>query len=330
MGDFQDIIKLLPSEVSVRHGGVYGCKKLISLYCGFQEIPWQGRLDPQGSNWQHGWLPMHHNVHPELSLGINGATYSQREKTFFFVARKDQADYLSQTGYRHVHAIGLPFLYTEEPSVSRIPGSLLVLPVHSTQSTHHNRQSKQYAEFIKSISHHFSRICTSIHPSDLIKGYWVNEFQAQGLSFVSGANSKDSNALDRMRLLFSMFEYVTTNGFGSHLAYAAFCGAKVSIAGPFEENKVQDLAETPFIKNCPEVAELLYELTNHESIKKHFPSFFIDPWDATQKIEWAKEQLGFYNLQSPSITRKLLGWDLKNRLMQSLDARFPGILGKGK
>jgi hypothetical protein len=37
-----------------------------------------------------------------------------------------------------------------------------------------------------------------------------------------------------MRLveIFSTFEYVTTNGFGSQITYAAYCGAKVSVFGP--------------------------------------------------------------------------------------------------
>ncbi len=44
-----------------------------------------------------------------------------------------------------------------------------------------------------------------------------------------------SEHLRRLRRLFGRFEFVTTNGFGSHIAYAAAAGAKVSVFGPYAE-----------------------------------------------------------------------------------------------
>lgn len=307
-------------------GGVYGCRRLISQYCGFQEIPWQGKLNMSGDNWQHGWLPLHFNVHYEIiAMAIDGDTFRIRETTRFFVAREDQVDYLKQCGYKDVHAIGLPFVYTRTPNVERIPGSLLVLPVHSVEETRHDRKSEEYAEYIKSISHRFSRVCISIHPSDLRKGYWVKDFQERGLPYVSGANFKDANALDRMRQLFSTFDFVTTNGFGSHLAYASFCGSKVSICGPYEEDKPEDHQDSSFAKKAPDAFRLLASAATQKAIKEHFESFFIDPWDATTRIDWAKSQLGFGNMRSINETKRLLGWDLRNRITESLTKKLSMI-----
>lgn len=322
MQDCSEILKNLPPENFTPGGGVYGCRHLLSQYCGFKKTPWQGKLKMSGENWQHGWLPSHYNVHPELALGINGCTWDERESTRFFVARKDQVEYLKQSGYKDVHAIGLPFVYTTDPSVNRIPKSLLVLPVHSTTHTRHNRQSKQYAEYIKSISHHFSMVCISIHPSDLTKGYWVNEFNEQGFPFVTGANFRDSNALDRMRQLFSLFEHVTTNGFGSHLAYASLCGAKVSISGPYEQDKIEDHADSRLKKNSPEALVHFVAATTQESVRTHFGMFFLDPWDAAPREAWARVQLGSENIRTRSETKRLLGWDLKSRMVESLMVRL--------
>jgi hypothetical protein len=328
MKDCSDVLSVLPPENFLPGGGVYGCRRQVSRYCGFKEIPWQGKLNLSGDNWQHGWLPPHYNVHHEIiAMGIDGNTFRLRETTRFFVARNDQVDYLRQSGYVDVHAVGLPFVYTRDPMVERIPGSLLVLPVHSVEDTRHDRQSKEYAAYIKSISHRFSRVCISIHPSDLRKGYWVKDFQEQGLPYLTGANFKDANALDRMRNLFSRFEFVTTNGFGSHLAYASFCGSKVSICGPYEEDKPDDHNDSSFAKAAPDAFRLLSLATTQKAIRTHFGSFFVDPWDAVPRIDWAKKQLGFENMRSIKETKRLLGWDLQSRIVESV-AKKVAILGK--
>jgi hypothetical protein len=323
MENIPDILQNLPPENVSPGGGAYGCRRQLSLYCGFKEIPWQGKLTTSGDNWQHGWLPPHYNTHHEIiAMGINGGTYKHRETTRYFVARQDQVDYLKECGYKDVHAIGLPFVYTRDPLVERIPGSLLVLPVHSIEGSHHDRQQKEYAQYIDSIRHRFSTVWISIHPNDLKKGYWVSDFQEKEFPFVTGASFKDSHSLDRMRQLFSTFEFVTTNGFGSHLAYASFCGAKVSICGPFEEDKLEDLKDLNFASNEPEAIRLLASAKSQKEIRKHFGSFFLDPWDAVPRQAWAREQLGFHNIRPRSETKRLLGWDLKSRMTQSLLVRI--------
>jgi hypothetical protein len=317
----------LPSEDFAQGAGVYGCRKVLSTYCGFNHIPWQGKLVTAGDNWQHGWLPSYYNVHPELTMGVNGDTYRHREEWRFFVARKDQENYLRENGYKDVHAIGLPFVYATFPPIKKIDGTLLVLPVHSIDETHHDRQFEDYASYIKSISDRFSKVYVCIHPSDFRKGYWVNEFLKQGIPFVTGANYRDANALNRMRALFSAFEFVTSNGFGSHLAYASFSGAKASISGPYEEDKFEDYENSTFKKNSPEAFRCVFELTRRKIIEKNFPSFFRDPWEATPQIDWAKEQLGFFNIKGPSSTRKLVGWDARSRIVESFLGKIR-LLGK--
>jgi predicted O-linked N-acetylglucosamine transferase (SPINDLY family) len=94
------------------------------------------------------------------------------------------------------------------------------------------RPFEQYADAIKAAADHFERVVVCVHPSCASNGLWINEFKARNVEMVSGARAMDRHALKRMRALFEQFEYVTTNGWGSHIPYALAFGAKVSIFGP--------------------------------------------------------------------------------------------------
>jgi predicted O-linked N-acetylglucosamine transferase (SPINDLY family) len=151
-----------------------------------------------------------------------------------FVARQDQADYLRSHGYKGAQAIGLPILYTNPTQLARIPASLLVVPTHTLPGATFSdrRPFEQYADAIQAAASHFERVVVCVHPSCASNGLWITEFKARNIEIVSGARAMDRHALKRMRALFEQFEYVTTNGWGSHIPYALAFGAKVSIFGP--------------------------------------------------------------------------------------------------
>jgi hypothetical protein len=201
--------------------------------------------------WQHGWHPPEHNVHPEFVVGGYGQSHLRREDKTFWVARQDQADYLISRGYKLVTALGLPIIYIDTPEVIREKGSLLVMPVHSLSYTKHQWDFDKYADEIDRIKHNFSRVVACIHPACIDKGYWIDAFKKKGISVISGAFGGDDNSLNRMGILFSRFEYVTTNGFGSHLVYAAYFGANISLYGATPDFHASDFKKDPFIFKLP-------------------------------------------------------------------------------
>jgi predicted O-linked N-acetylglucosamine transferase (SPINDLY family) len=150
------------------------------------------------------------------------------------VARQEQADYLRSHGYERAQAIGLPILYTNQTQLARITGSLLVVPTHTLPGANFSdrRPFEQYADAIKAAADRFERVVVCVHPCCANNGLWINEFKERNIELVSGARAMDRHALIRMRALFEQFEYVTTNGWGSHIPYALAFGAKVSIFGP--------------------------------------------------------------------------------------------------
>lgn len=249
--------------------------------------------------WQHGWHPPQHNVHPELVVGGYGQSYLRKEDKTFWVARQDQADYLLSHGYKFVKAVGLPIIYIDTPEVIREKGSLLIMPVHSLSYTKHQWDFDKYAEEIDKIKYNFSRIVACVHPACIDKGYWIEAFKKKGISVISGAFGGDDNSLIRMAKLFSRFEYVTTNGFGSHIVYAAYFGAKVSLYGTTPSFNANDFKNDPLYLNCPALLPIALDFLSIDSIQKNHEDLFCHPFNATAHEAWAKFQLGLNNKKNP-------------------------------
>lgn len=121
----------------------YGVEHVASRYCGLEQV------HRYPGEWQHGWHPVEHNFHPEFVVGSTGISLHERRYKKFFVARQDQATYLTQHGYRHVEAIGLPIIYVGKPRVERLPRSLLVMPMHSVNDTTHDWDAESYAREVR-------------------------------------------------------------------------------------------------------------------------------------------------------------------------------------
>jgi hypothetical protein len=179
--------------------------------------------------WLHGSSGHWENCHPGVIT-----YYLNNTKLKYFVATKDQENYLKSCGYQNAMAIGLPIIYETVPEVNRIPNSLLIMPPHTL--TGFNKSATElylsYINFIKPFLSRFKTVVACIHSACLQNGMWINEFKSIGVEIISGASTEDENALLRQLYLFRQFETMTTTDFGSHVAYALYANCKVSIAGP--------------------------------------------------------------------------------------------------
>jgi hypothetical protein len=306
MGD----INLPPRNYDPR-GGLYGAQMVAAKYCGLSAPPWKAE-----GEWQHGWIVKERNTHPESVVGYDGKSLGRREKEKFFVAREDQALYLKSCGYKHVAAIGLPVIYLADNHLDRMAGSLLVMPVHSLPGTTEQWNDDTYVEYIKSISHHFSKIVVCIHSACLAKGNW-SAFTKTGFEVASGAEVKDANSLQRMVDLFSQFEYVTTNEFGSQVAYASYFGCKVSVFGPRAAFRKEDWENLSFYKNAPELLNIMAGGKLNDYMFEAYKQFVVNPWQASAHQEWAAWELGEQNKKSPSELIRLFGWNLQGWLRKT-------------
>ena len=277
--------------------------------------------DPQiPGYWMHGWIPAYHNIHPALialhkkdgqgaSYDYEGQIAEEKETTQQWVSRRDQADFLVANGYKHVRAIGLPITYITDPEPRRIPDSLLVMPPHSHKS--HGADdplAEAYADHIAGMAKHFSHVWVCLHEDDIAKGQWLASFRKRGIGVFPSADQSDPYTLRRLRRVLSSFEYITTNGYGSHIAYAAFCGAKVSISGPFAEFPKDRMTATHAIKMFPELRDAAYDLCTECALRVEFPFLFTEPHEADLLKEWGAEQVGASNRLAPAELALCFKW----------------------
>lgn len=267
------------------------------------------------AHWSHGWF-----CGREAKERINpvAITCNDNRRVRFLVANQAQADFLKEHGFADSHAVGLPYLYAEAKPAKRMPGTLLVCPEHASNFTKHNwtRQSVAYAEAVDAIKDRFQAVVVCLSANCVESGYWFPEFEKRGIPWITGASIYDCNALIRMRYIFQSFEFVTSNTIGSHIAYAASEGSKVSVW--FLQNNYTPNAykDEPFYQRHPELCPQNEEeyLQRLQWYKKEYKFLFVnEPTDASNQSEWAKRELGIEYMRPAEELATLLGWAPEDR-----------------
>jgi hypothetical protein len=288
-------------------GDFYGALQVAAEYCGLRSVPKRFPFC-----WQHGMWPPWQKIRAEVIV------YNVAKSTKCFVARKDEVAFLKAGGYPEVRAIGLPIIYTKPSGLQRIPNSLLVMPTHSIHSDVQFPSNERYVREIASIKNKFDLVtaCVSAH-SIAAKNLWTSQFAEQGVQVIRGAGLDDVNALKRMRALFESFEYVTTDSYGSHVYYALFFGAKVSVWGTptpiLRENVLSDGAWTPY----PEAVDELFTEETERKAEVYLGPLRVDPWIGVQDFRVASSMIGHDSKLSPNEMRAAFGWTTVNILVGS-------------
>jgi hypothetical protein len=120
------------------------------------------------------------------------------------------------------------------------------------------------------------------------------------------ADQSDPRTLHRLRRILSSFECVTT--YGSHIAYATYCGARVSIFGPFAEFPRHRMARTHAIKMFPKLVEVGYYLCTEKALRQHYPFLFVEPHKALENREWGRQEVCETNRLAPYELAAAFGW----------------------
>lgn len=277
----------------------YGAGKVAAGYSHIRDIPTQIR-----GHWQHGWIAPHLAVDPAV---VMDETVNNPSVEPCWVAREDQVEYLRVHGYR-ARAIGMPITYLQDRAYRRQQGSLLVMPAHSLEHTRHSWKFAEYANTIAGIRKEFNEVVICLHPACVKNCYWLNEFQDLGFPIIVGADANDRNSLERVKALMSQFEFVTTNSYGSLLAYGSAYGAKVSIYGPFCELKMEDHENTHFYQENPGILEKVLPQLSEHAVKLAYPHLFCSPIEAQENIAWGLQEIGYSNRLSPSEMKQCFGW----------------------
>lgn len=302
----------------------YGASYLIAQKLGLSEVP------ESTSTWTHGWscVPI---VHPEQVAQQSNAAQTN------LVPTEEIADRLrTEFSYRNVYAVGCPFIYAEPLEVERIPNSLLVMPPHTLPYLEDEWDEEAYVSAIEKVAGSFEHVVACIHRHDIEKGNWVDAFSEAGIPHVPGTRVRDKYGLIRMQTLFHMFEAVTVNTIGSHIAYAAYCGCRVSIYGPYAHRSLADYKNDPVWSGEREpILRHNLKHTREDAVRERYPFLFSHPSESDTHVEWAESELGEDCKREPTELAELLGWRMKDQFLLKVGKlknkayqKLSGIKGK--
>lgn len=321
----------------MRFSSLYGSYEVLNLYLSGGLV---GLPQPASFHWQHGWKPRQWPPDPDLIIGEGGWARLWKDHVFL-VARQDQVSALVALGFERAVAFGLPFAYALkvcEKGQARKTGTLLVLPADHQTSEGSKAKPMVDQDYIASmleVRSSFSKITVLLHSEDMNRGRdksWVSA----GFEVVQGANPYDSLSLVKLAERFSETEYCTTNGFGSHIAYAAASGCKISVWGP-GGNSFGDIYRQTLYQNRPDLVELLWEGLSKLGLDMVAQGFYCHPLIAVEHREWGLEEIGYDNVLPPHQALALLEKTFKEnplstigRLRQLALSRFwTKMLAKG-
>lgn len=275
----------------------YGASRLIAGQLGIREVPFSR------AGWRHGW------IHVPLNF-VRQLTVWGKDEEHFLLAQQEHVDFLNQHGVKAT-AVGMPFIYADAIDHKlRLPNSLLVMPPHTLPHVNPIGNEEQYVQQIEKIRHDFDIVVFCIHHSCYEHGIWPQLLKKYNFPMIIGANANQTNAIVRLQKIFSTFEFVTTSTVGSHLPYAAYCGAKVSIYGDYCDFSNYNFEKDPYAKANPDVVAFNIEHTKEQYVRQLVPFLFCQhPNQAQQYISWAQEELGLKNKKSAQEIAELLGWN---------------------
>ncbi len=297
-------------RASISHA--YAADQIVSRYC---NLPKRHAIP---ASWVHFWISGACTVHPaqvaqHKIIGRPSGPHLQevieRDKLqqAQWVARPDQAELLHASGYRNVEVVGLPFVYLPDVEVKREPGSLVVMPPHGyVASEAFRKQQAAYADYIAGIQDNFSKVVAVVAAGDHWQGIWSDAFCARDIPVIIGADPGEPDSLLWLKQILSASEFVTTNGYGSQIAYSAACGAKISISGPFAPPDEITLGRSHLVRTYPELLEIQRRNTSEKFLREKFPWLFVAPWEAQLRTEWGQAEIGVPYRLDPSALRALI------------------------
>ena len=146
------------------------------------EYPVEGRSRLTMVTSLRPWSRPSHRANPAASSAssrwVVSANREELLRNRYWVATRAEEDLFLKHGVR-ASAIGSPFVYLPTSPERRMPGSLLVMPVHSLAYTTRDCEAEDYANAIASIKESFSDVAVCVYRQCYYKSYWVEAFASR-------------------------------------------------------------------------------------------------------------------------------------------------------
>lgn len=271
----------------------YGFSQLLSKKLNLTTIPL-----PLIAGWKHGWMPSYSLKYVE-QLVQHG-----NKKDHVVVSTSLQKKFLLQNGFNHASAGGLPYCYVPELVSDKIPNSLLIVPCHTLMHVGFSSDLELFFESASLVAQNYENVAVLEHLDSDFSPY---KKMFPKLYFIKGASALDKNSLFRMKMIFSSFENVITNGIGSHLIYANLECCKTSIISPYYHQSNESLLKHPWYQKNSHLLEQS-EIFNELNTKNYLPFLFNPIELQTNFYEWAVEESGALEIMNNEMLSRTLNW----------------------
>ncbi len=259
--------------------------------------------------WTHGWYFWKEKLELTDLLGMK----LPPRDTILVFGSQEEVDLLKANGYSNAMAGGLPFSYVNHQSIRSNDDVLLAFIQHSAEAEKVSNDCTDYLDYLNSVRKHFESIYVSVYSLDHSESL-VKEIRRRSLIPVLGADPTDSRSLIRTRVMLEYCKHVSSNCFGSHIAYALATGCRVSLFSPMFRYRAESYLNTHhgFIKKHAERMEYFYsELFCRE---KWGFLFDLHPRNGCVRPTLGLDEIGS-NLRLNNIKLKaVLGWSFYGQL----------------
>lgn len=260
-------------------------------------------------HWVHGWAWWDEMLEPEDLLGPRGV----HPTTSIIVGSKAQQERLKACGYHNVLLGGLPFAYVGSQGIQRSSSSLLAFIGHSAEAERMDVADSKYLDYLESIRHDFENVYVSVFSIDHGESL-TRQIKRRGLAPFLGANPADKYSMLRTRRALEFCEHVSTNTFGSHIAYALAVGCRVSVFSPTYRYDVSKYLNT-IHEYDPSYAERMDHVYSEAYLRQKYGMLFDrQPLDGFAAQELGMQYVGNAHKLPAEKLRAALGWTLGDQI----------------
>ena len=260
-------------------------------------------------SWIHGWCYWDDIVKVEDLIGMKGYPLN----TSIIVCSNIEQMKLIEAGYTNVRIGGLPFAYIKEQGIQSNANLMLAFIGHSSESEKMNVIDLDYLNYLESQRNNFEAIYVSIYSLDKSEKLF-EEVLKRGLIPITGANPYDKRSLIRTRIALEYCEHVSTNTFGSHIAYALAAGCRVSVVSPCYKYDVTKYLGTKH-KYSNDYIERIEFYTSEYYLKSRWSYLFDrNVLDGYQNKKIGLQWIGKKNILNNEELKNVLGWTFKGQV----------------
>lgn len=257
------------------------------------------------SHWMHGW---HATLRPDPAFYFWSEHHAEMP---LFVWTREQETHIGKvTGKSEIEAVGAPYLYASNEyadSIERVPGSLLIMPPHNKFEDEDGIATESYRDEILDLKANFEHVAACIHYL-FYDGSWGGFFKDLKIPYFSLGTLSDINFHNKQRCVFRRFESMTTTTFGSHVPYAGIDGCKVSVFGEGKRYTENELKNAAPYKGRPDLVRWALDEQDQILAGDVHGHLFCHPTEAKPCLDWARNELGFFNMVDPGVLVRTMGF----------------------